>query len=100
MMTTDDIAFLVLATIDILDEPTAFMIYQTHAEQDDLFEITLDLPTVQHALWQLQDIGLIDVHRTISSESIKDGFVTVPYYAISGLGKLALKHRGMPREWS
>ncbi len=95
---SDDIAFLVLGTIDTLGEATAFTIYQRHAEQDDLFGLTLDLPTVHHALWRLQDIGLIDNVRTESSPAYYGRTINVRYYGVSALGKLALKHRGMREE--
>jgi DNA-binding transcriptional ArsR family regulator len=96
----DDIAFLVLATIDALGEATAFAIYQTHAEQESLCTITpsLTLPTVHHALWRLRDTGMIDVSRSITTPSYDGKTITVRYYGVTDLGKLALKHRGRREE--
>src|SRR6185437_8831379 len=94
----DDIAVIVLATINSLGEATAFSIYQAHAEHDLLFGLTLDIPTVQHALWRLRDTGMIEVHRSISTPSYDGKTITVRYYAMTDLGRFALKRRGMRQE--
>jgi hypothetical protein len=88
------------ATIDTLGKATAFSIEQTNAEQDNLSPPapSIDLPTVHHALWRLRDTGMIDVSRSITTPSYDGKTITVRYYAVTELGKLALKHRGMRRE--